>query len=186
MKQPIVRIWAVVPVFILLLSAPVDARNKYPNQLSEIPPTPPHLVDRPPGDWTVWPLSNAEWTFKRGKEGPLARFGYRDYPAGIVLIQCVKARRIVRFSRGGNSAAKSMRILTSQATRDLGASMTFSTTKYLSAEVALTDPLLDSIASSDQRFAIDVVDLQPIAMPESPALQSVISECRKFMRAAGR
>jgi hypothetical protein len=184
MKQPTAFIWAAFPFFVLLFSAQGESRKRDANQEPEMPPTPAHLVYRPPGDWTVWPLSDAEWTALRVKEGPLARFGYKGYPAGMVLVQCVKALQVLRFSRSGNSAAKSLRILTSHSTRDLDASMTFSTTKYLSAEVALTDPLLDNIASSDQRFAIDIIDLQPIVMPVSPALQGVISGCRKFARPA--
>jgi hypothetical protein len=71
-----------------------------------------------------------------------------------------------------------MTIRTETVTRTLDSAPTVARNTLLTASVAPADPLLDAMALSKGRFAVEVEGLPPLILPSWAEVSRVIEDCR--------
>ena len=124
---------------------------------------------------SVVPLSGS-WSYRSFAGGSEAAFADVSATRRLV-IRCNRAARTVSIVRTGvPAAAPTMSIWTTSGSRAVPSR--FEATKVLTADVAATDPLLDSIAFSRGRFATGAAGAPLLAVPASPVIDRVIEDCR--------
>ena len=120
---------------------------------------------------------------------PLAgRWAYRSYAGGSeaafadlggsrVAIRCNRVARTVSIIRSGVPAATaSLSVWTSSLSRSVPAR--YDSSRMLTADLAVTDPLLDAIALSRGRFATSALGAPLTAYPNWAEATRVIEDCR--------
>jgi hypothetical protein len=124
-------------------------------------------IDAPqtPGDWRYSPVSG----------GSEARFGEAASEPRFAM-RCVPASRSVELIRAGNFAASApVTVRTEFDNRALAGSPVNGAMRVV---LAASDPLLDSMALSKGRFAIEVAGAPPLYLPSWPEVTRVIEDCR--------
>jgi hypothetical protein len=116
------------------------------------------------------------------------RWSYRSYPGGSeaafadlagtrLAIRCNRVVRTVSIMRSGVPAASAtLSVWTSSLSRSVPAR--FDASRTLTADVAITDPLLDAIALSRGRFATSALGAPIAAYPAWAEPTRVIEDCR--------
>ncbi len=147
-------------------------------------PAPPPVVQavQPPpqqqsADWLDWPLESGTWAYRADERGSLALFG----PAGAnatVTMRCDKPRERIFLSVAGNRASGNFTIRTSSTLKSFASAQASSEPPYVAVEIVPTDPILDAIAFSRGRFAIEVAGLRSMALPNWSEIANVIEDCR--------
>ena len=124
---------------------------------------------------TLQPISGV-WSYRAIAGGSEADF--IDSAATVRLIlRCDQAARTVSIVRTGvPAAAPVLSIWTSSLARSVPSS--FLATKELTATLAATDPLLDSIAFSRGRFATAASGAPIATVPATAEPARVIEDCR--------
>jgi len=139
------------------------------------PPAPrpaPQPAPPPPSNWMDAPQTPGDWRYT-----PLAGGGRASFvdPAGTVLFDMVcGAARQVSLARAGATGA-SMIVRAETAERSLPASPA---NGAVTAALAATDPLLDAMAFSKGRFAIESPGAAPLFLPAWPEVTRVVEDCR--------
>jgi hypothetical protein len=166
-----------------LMLAACSAPQPAPVPQPKPQPAPPPIVQAAPmpqrqsADWLDWPLEKGTWAYRTDERGSLALFG----PAGAnatVTIRCEKVRARIFLSVAGNRASGNFTIRTSSSLKSFVPAQASSEPPYVAAEIAPTDPILDAIAFSRGRFAIEVGGLRSIALPNWSEIATVIEDCR--------
>jgi hypothetical protein len=129
----------------------------------------------PPVAWQDMPIAPGEWRWASEGGQSTARFG----PAGqtVALLACRnRAVALVRYGQAGATRpAPTVIIRTSSASRPNAATaQPGAVTLVLDAR----DPLLDAMAFSRGRFAIEVEGMAALALPSWPEVARVIDDCR--------
>lgn len=142
-------------------------------------PAPPPVVQAPAYDsWMDAPATQGAWRYQVNASGPVAVFigagGVGDF-----VLSCQQPGGPVGIWRAGTSAApRIMTIRTETATRSLQVVQAEDTNPYLVASLAPGDPLLDAMALSKGRFAIETEGLAPLILPSWAEVSRVIEDCR--------
>ncbi|WP_159870227.1 hypothetical protein [Novosphingobium sp. 9U] len=129
-------------------------------------PTPKGWADFPatPGDW--------HWSNEGGRS--TARFAN-----GRVVLRCDPVQRTVRIERNESGVASrapaTLRIVTQTQTRAFNA---VPQAGAYAVDVPARDPLLDAMAFSKGRFAIETTGLQTLYVPSWTEVSRVIEDCR--------
>ena len=136
-------------------------------------PTPapaPAPAPAPSTHWLDAPLSAGSWTYRAASSGvgSSAAFGPRTSP--VLTIRCEPARRI-SLARSGAAGALTFR--TSSAARTLNVA------GAAGATLTADDPLLDALAFSRGRFAVETGGAAPLIVPAWPELARVVEDCRR-------
>ncbi|MEO9599567.1 hypothetical protein [Parasphingorhabdus sp.] len=157
--------------------APLPEPTPVPVQAKPVTPLPPAPV-QPQGDWSDWPITVGAWVYREDARGSLALFGQPDEDA-VFIIRCNQSGRQLFLSRAGsvrNGAAMLLRAsagLQSYTARNSGG-----TPHYAAVSISIDDIMLDRIAYSRGRFAIETDGLQSIAIPIAPEFSRVVEDCR--------
>jgi hypothetical protein len=138
--------------------------------------TPPQ-PQKPVGDWIDWPLAVGDWVYRRDDRGSLALFGPTGQNATVTL-RCDTGRRRIYLAREGAGTGGRMVVRTSSTLKEFAAIPTGATPAYLAAEILPTDPILDAIALSRGRFAIETEGQTPIAIPSWAEITRIVEDCR--------
>ncbi len=122
-----------------------------------------------PGDWTYQPASPHSY----------ALFG-TDQARATFLMRCDRANRTVTLLRVSNQPnAQPMQISTETTTRLLSASPREALgRRVMAADLPATDPLLDAMAISKGRFAVQTGGEATLYVPSWPEVTRVIEDCR--------
>ncbi len=142
-----------------------------------VTPQPVPTAVRPAGDWPDWPLTAGNWIYRTDDRGSIALFG----PTGgnaIVTFRCDKNRGKIFFSRAGAGSNGQFLIRTSSMAKNFPAQNTGADQPYMASEIAPNDPILDAISYSRGRIAVEVSNLQSIAIPNWAEMSRVIEDCR--------
>ncbi|MBA4308411.1 MAG: hypothetical protein C0429_16915 [Sphingopyxis sp.] len=139
--------------------------------------TPAPAPQRPKGSWLDWPLEAGDWVYRRDERGSLGLFGPTGQNATVTL-RCDTTRRRLYLARAGAGAAARMTVRTSSSLKELTASPTGATPPYLAVEILPTDPILDAMAFSRGRIALEVEGQQPIAIPSWTEITRIVEDCR--------
>lgn len=152
-------------------------------QVAPPPPAPPAPVapaPPPPApvarDWRDWPVSAGDWVYRRDARGSVALFGRRDADASMVL-RCDVGRREMFVSLPG-SVAGNATVRTSSVTRAVALTPTGGTPAYVAATFRPSDPLLDAMAFSRGRFAVERSGQPPLVVPAWAEIGRVVEDCR--------
>ena len=169
------------PVFVAMLvlascAPPPPAPPPAPVE-KPAPVVAPTAPTRPSGDWLDWPLASGDWVYRRDERGSLALFGPSGQNATITL-RCDTARRRIFLARAGNGPAGRMVIRASSAMKEFAASPTGATPAYLATEIMPSDPILDAMAFSRGRIALEVDGQPSIAIPSWAEITRIIEDCR--------
>jgi hypothetical protein len=138
--------------------------------------TPVQTSQEPAGEWTDWPLTSGDWVYRRDERGSIALFG----PIGanaLVTLRCDSARRKIYLAREGRSVGM-MVVRSSSAMKELTGAPTGGMPPYIAAEIAPNDPILDAMALSRGRIAINVAGQQALALPSWAEITRVVEDCR--------
>ena len=169
------------PVLILLLIAagcvpttPRPVGNRTPLPAPRPAPVPPPSPVAP--DWRDRPVTAGTWTYARDERGSIASFEQAGSGA-LTMLRCDLANRRLVLSRAG-VATGPITIRTSSTTRALPTGATGGTPPYAAAVLTATDPLLDAMAFSRGRFALEQEGAPPLALPAWAEIGRVVEDCR--------
>lgn len=138
--------------------------------------TPVLTSKEPTGEWIDWPLAPGDWVYRQDERGSIALFG----PVGanaVVTLRCDRARRTVYLAREGRSVGAIV-VRTSSAMKEFAGAPTGGTPPYIATEITPTDSILDAMALSRGRIAINVAGHQPIAIPSWAEITRIVEDCR--------
>jgi hypothetical protein len=128
--------------------------------------------------WMDAALTPGAWAYQVNASGPIAVFvgaGGR----GEFVMSCETASGRFGLWRAGTSAApRVMTIRTETATRAFSVVQAEDTNPYLVAGITPADPLLDAMALSKGRFAVEVEGEAPLFLPSYAEVSRVIEDCR--------
>jgi hypothetical protein len=141
-----------------------------PRPAQSPPPTPSALAI---AAWADAPLSPGRWIYQRGQSGgSRALFGPPSAPSFLVACE---AGRSISFTRRGLGSG-TLTVRTSSTARSLPATRS---QEGVRAQMPANDPLLDAIAFSRGRFAVEAQGAQPLVIPAWPELARVVEDCRR-------
>ncbi len=135
-------------------------------------PLPPPV---PRADWRDVPITPGDWRWSMEGGQSVARFGN-----GLLVLRCDIARRTVSLSRPGGSGEEAvpLTVLTSSTTRQLSATALPGPPPSLTASFSGSDRLLDAIAFSRGRFAVETAGMPTLYVPSWPEVSRVVEDCR--------
>jgi hypothetical protein len=125
----------------------------------------------PPANWADAPQTPGDWRYRSTGGATRASFGAA---AGAPLFEMVCEGGQVSLLRQG-TAGGAMRILTETTERTLA---TTAREGASAAQLGARDPLLDAMAFSKGRFAVEVTGLPMLYLPAWPEVTRVVEDCR--------
>ncbi|HYD23153.1 MAG TPA: hypothetical protein VEB68_00015 [Croceibacterium sp.] len=156
--------------------APAPEPTPAPSPMPTPTPTPVATPTPVPSfaNWMDAPQTAGDWTYQAG----LARFGETAAEPRLTL-RCDRASGVVEIVRAGTAAAALPMIVRAEAMeRSVDARPARSDPPSIVAQVPARDPLLDAMAFSKGRFAIEVAGLETLYVPAYPEVTRVIEDCR--------
>lgn len=179
------RAFAVLPLLIAACCAPAPEPQPAPapqpvvTQAPTPAPPPPPIVQQPVYDnWADAPQTPGDWTYRDGTGLSFATFGIAGQPA-IFGIECQKRARSIRLVRGTSlQGPVPMRFRTETTERLLTANSQDDGRPMLMAIVPASDRLLDAIALSRGRFAVETAGMTTLYLPAWPEITRVVEDCR--------
>lgn len=139
------------------------------------PPPPPASAFK---DWRDAPQTPGDWRHEVSPTGAVARYGSAG--ATVFAIACNRSARSVSLVRSGSSAVSlPMSVATTSEIRSLSAEPAQQGAPQLLATLAVQDPLLDAMAFSRGRFAVEVNGLPTLYLPAWAEVGRVIEDCRR-------
>lgn len=131
-----------------------------------------------PANWQDAPQTPGDWQHRVINGQSTALF---SDPGGAVrmTLACDLARGTVALARAAEApAAVPMRIYTETRNASLTAQPQAGALQLVITAVPARDPLLDAIAFSRGRFAVEIPGLQTLYLPSWPEITRVIEDCR--------
>jgi hypothetical protein len=129
-------------------------------------------VPPPATNWIDAPLSPGGWTYRVEGAASTALFGPAGSPSFVV--SCQPGRQVM-IARAGASSGNAITIRTSNASRTLPATVSGG---GIAATLSASDPLLDAMAFSRGRFAVEAPGAAQLIIPAWPEPARVIEDCR--------
>lgn len=172
-RAPVSRIQAFAALSIAMLAAACvpqpPAPASRPAPIARPAPTPPVPAVR---DWRDMPITPGDWQWSRTATGSTAQFA-----GGQFAMRCDPAQHTVTLLRAatGASAPVPMSITTTDTTRTLTA---IPAEGGLAVTLAARDPLLDAMAFSRGRFAVEMAGSPVLYIPSWTEISRVIEDCR--------
>ncbi len=135
--------------------------------------------DRPDGDWTDWDISPGIWIYRDDRRGSIALFGEPGENATF-MIRCDENRGRLYLSRAGEVGDNAtMTLRASSGLQSFSAYNSGGSVDYVAVTIAPDDIVLDRIAFSRGRFAVETEGLRSIAVPIWPEFTRVVEDCRR-------
>ena len=120
--------------------------------------------------------SIGSWGYQAVAGGSIARFVDTSGIARVTM-QCSRAARQVTIAHTSAAPSATMLVWTSSQSRSI-ASLFDQKGMRVTANLAATDPLLDALAFSRGRFALQLAGSPPLVIPTSPEAARVVEDCR--------
>ncbi len=156
---------------------PAPTPTPQPPQIVTPPPA-PAPTPQPVGKWTDWPLASGDWIYRSDQRGPLALFGTPNGDAKL-LIRCDQNQKRIFISHAGSVGnGASMTLRASSGLQTFPARSTGGATPYAAVSMAPDEYMLDRIAFSRGRFAVQTTGLTSLAIPIWPEFTRVVEDCR--------
>ena len=150
-----------------------------PVQIRPVPaPAPPPAPAPVYDSWMDAPQTAGDWTYRLQGGAGTASFGEVAGQARFTM-HCDRAARTVVLARAGQSSgAAHMVVRTESQTRSLAAVAAGTTPQQIEARLDANDRLLDAMALSKGRFAIEVPGTATLYLPSWAEVTRVIEDCR--------
>jgi hypothetical protein len=164
----------------LVLAACVPSPEPTPTPAPAPAPTPaptPVATPSPVPSFASWidaPATPGDWSYANG----VAVFG-EPASGSRLSLRCDRTAGVIEISRAGQALAPLPMIIRTEFTeRGIDAAPARSDPPSIVAKVPAGDPLLDAMAFSKGRFAVEVGGLQTLYVPSYPEVTRVIEDCR--------
>ncbi len=143
------------------------------------PPSPVQNLPPPaPSNWIDAPQTNGDWTYRREGGATIASFGAPGANT-LFVISCDLGSRRVELARAGRAQGQvPMLIRTETISRNISAAQDAGGQSFLTSAMSSQDRLLDAMAFSRGRFAVEVPGLPSLYVPAWPEISRVIEDCR--------
>lgn len=174
---------AAAPCLVLLASCVGPAPERRPTPapapapVERPTPAPPPAAPTPAApaptaaDWQYRPAAPGSWTYRSDAAGSVAQFGTQ------ASIRCDIATRRIRIARAGGTQGP-LTIRTSFGAVGWPATASGGAMPELVAVRAANDVVLDQIAYSRGRFALEAAGLPMLILPPWAEVARVIEDCR--------
>lgn len=152
--------------------APTPAPAPAPAPVPQRPVEPARPAAPFQGNWMDAPQTAGDWRWRRDGADSLAEF---IAPDGRLLVQmaCTAQRQVFLSVIGGGAGLLTIRTETAEQAQPGNLSG-----MAVRSLFDPRDPLLDAIAFSRGRFAIEAPGLAPLYLPSYPELTRVVEDCR--------
>ncbi|MBX7502454.1 hypothetical protein K3181_13485 [Qipengyuania sp. YG27] len=141
-------------------------------------PAPTPAAPPPAKNWIDNPRTPGDWSYRAEADGGIALYGERASEARF-SVDCDRGSGRVTLTRSGSgSAPAAMTIRTETVDRTLAAQATSTQLPSVRATLAASDPLLDAMAITRGRFAVETPGLSTLYLPPWAELTRVIEDCR--------
>ena len=165
---------ALAAAALLLASSCAEQRVIPAPAPSPSPTPPPPPAPRPVENWQDARLTPGDWTWGMEAGRSVARFA-----AGQLVLACDRAQRVVTLSRPATAPGPVIvTVQTSNLLRALTATPREGANSTVAIDISASDPLLDAMAFSRGRFAVETAGLPPLYLPSWPEVSRVIEDCR--------
>ena len=145
-----------------------------PSPTAEVPPPPPPPPAQPRVDWRDVPITPGNWTWAMEGQLSVARFG-----GNSLVLSCDRAAGMVTLMRPGTAQGQvAMTVITSHQTRPVTGLAVASNPPMIAATLTARDGLLDAMAFSRGRFAVETQGLPTLYVPSWPEVSRVVEDCR--------
>jgi hypothetical protein len=138
-------------------------------------PAPPPVAPPLASDWTEWPFTPGDWVYRKDGIGSIALFGPPGGDA-LLTLRCDRTRGAMYLSVHGPGDAATIR--TTTLTRSIPLRPTGGDAGYVANQFAPADAMLDAMAFSRGRFAIQRAGAAPLVVPPYAEVGRVIEDCR--------
>lgn len=180
-NRPLIEVLFSATMGALLLSGCSSA----PRPVPSLPPPTPVIRSSPlpapvlpAADWRDVTITSGTWTWSMAGTKSAARFGPPG-AAPLLSLTCEKSAGEVHLVRAGNAAGPiAMAITTTNGTRQLVSEPAISPSGWVATRIKQRDSVLDAMAFSRGRFAVDVAGLPTLYLPSWPEVSRVIEDCR--------
>jgi len=175
------RILAALPMF--ALASCVAAPEPAPPPVSQPAPTPTTApvqqpMAAPPANWIDAPATPGDWIYRGTAGGSQALFGTNSAEP-VLTLQCSRAAgQVLLVRRGDATGPVPMRIMTETESRAVTVAPDRGSVPSLVVNIPARDGLLDAMAISKGRFAVEIVGLPTLYVPSWPEISRVIEDCR--------
>lgn len=141
-------------------------------------PAPPPVEQPAYDNWMDAPQTPGDWYFRTTTNGSQAIFGPANSEAMFALT-CDRARHSITMTRAGSVAGEvAMRIRAETRERVVTAQQAGTGLSMIAATLPAADPLLEAMAFSKGRFAVETQGLATLYIPSWPEVTRVIENCR--------
>lgn len=128
--------------------------------------------------WMDAPATPGSWGYQDRGDHTLAAFTTPSR-GNVFAIHCNRpSRNIALLMAGQASTNPAMIIRTETTSRAIGAAMLIDEFAHVTAALTANDPLLDAMALSKGRFAVEAEGLQTLYLPAWAEVSRVIEDCR--------
>ncbi len=149
-----------------------------PPEISLPRPVPPAPLPLPPADWRDAPQTPGTWTWAMTGGRSTASFG-QPGQTPLAMLSCDPAKRQVLLARAGAApTAVPLAVATTSQRRPLLSDPDRGGNGWLVVVLPARDALLDAIAFSRGRFALEAAGLETLYLPSYPEISRVVQDCR--------
>nr|WP_240049022.1 hypothetical protein [Parerythrobacter lutipelagi] len=139
---------------------------------------PPTLSEPVYENYLDAPQTPGDWTYSRDAGETLALFASGGNRPEFIVRCNLRSRQVGLGRAGVAEVPVPMRIRTETEERLMSASPVNPGRALVVTELTATDPLLDAIAFSRGRFAVETAGLRTLYLPAWPEITRVIEDCR--------
>jgi hypothetical protein len=135
-------------------------------------------LPEPPADWRDAAQTAGTWTWSLKAGRSTAEFAAQG-AAPLASLVCDRTSRRVLLARSGSGEGHvALALTTTTGTRPLLSEPLLSTAGWLTVPLRPSDPILDAMAFSRGRFALEAAGQPTLYLPAWPELSRVIEDCR--------
>ena len=168
---PLLALAACIPPAPQAAPGPAPSAVAQPQPAAAPAPAP---LPPPPDNWADAPQTAGDWRWRQSGADSIADFVAPDGTLRFQMI-CTADGNIRLAVAGRPGSPEVMRIRTRSSDRAVGADAMESS---MQARLDATDPLLDAMALSRGRFAVEAGGMVPLYLPSWPEVSRVIEDCR--------
>lgn len=149
--------------------APVVVEPPVPVQTQAPAPLAPAQTN-----WMDAPVTPGDWRYRRAGSESFAEF---SSPSGAMLAQfnCTSDREMVLAAASNSLSASSLTVRTETVDRTIAAD---AREGWLETRLPVRDSLLDAMAFSRGRFALEIPGAGALYLPAYPEITRVVEDCR--------
>ena len=143
-------------------------------QTTQPQPVRPALV-QPSGSWIDWPITPGDWVYRQDARGSIALFGQAGADA-LVTLRCDRQRGRIYLARSSSQQGANFNLRSSARLKQLTARTTAGTKPYVAAEIMPNDPIMDALAYSRGRIALETTGELSLALPVWSEIGRIVAQ----------